>query len=97
VIRANPAYSAAYIALAYLHLARNDRVAAIDNFQAALRIASDDPDGHYRVARLLDDAGRLSEAEIHYGKFLEQAPPTRETLRAWVEARVQVISSQSLQ
>ncbi len=97
VIRANPAYGAAYIALAYLHLARNDRVAAIDNFQAALRIAPDDPDGHYRVARLLDDAGRLSEAEVHYRKFLEQAPPTQETLRVWVEARVPVIGTQQQQ
>jgi hypothetical protein len=96
-IRANPSYHHAYTALAYLHVARNNRAAAIENFQAALLLVPGDTDGHYQVARLLDDAGRLPEAASHYRRFLDLATPEQETARAWAEARVRVISTPELE
>jgi tetratricopeptide (TPR) repeat protein len=95
-VRANPSYYLAYTTLAYLHLARNNRAAAIENFQAALRLVPGDPDGHYQVARLLDDAGRLPEAEAHYRRFLDVATSDQATARAWTEARIRVIGTHEL-
>lgn len=47
---------------------------AIAAFEGALRYHGDFPDVHYHLARVLDEAGRGAEAEIHWRAFLELVP-----------------------
>ena len=47
---------------------------AVAAFEGALRYHGDYPDVHYHLARVLDDAGRRTEAETHWRAFLELVP-----------------------
>ena len=71
-----------------MYLVRGDKTAAIDAFEAALRLAPNVPEGHYEVARLLDETGHRAEALPHYRRFIDLATPAQAGARAWVERRV---------
>jgi tetratricopeptide (TPR) repeat protein len=62
---------------------------AVAAFEGALHSHPDYPDARYHLARLLDDLGRLSEAEGHWRAFLEQAAES-----PWAdEARIRLQST----
>ena len=93
VIRANAKHLDAHLALAGIYLARHDELAALKWFQAALRLAPNSPQGHFQVARLLDQVGRRSEALTAYRRFLDLATEDQANTRSWVEQRIRTLQS----
>ncbi len=91
VIRANATHLDAHLALAGIYLGRDDKPAALEWFQAALRLAPTSPQGHFQVARLLDQLGRRSEALAAYRRFLDLATEDQAKTRAWVEERIRAL------
>lgn len=94
-IRANATHLDAHLALAGIYLGRDDKATALKWFQAALRLAPDSPQGHFQVARLLDQVGRRSEALAAYRRFLDLATNDQAKARSWVEERIRTLESRS--
>jgi tetratricopeptide (TPR) repeat protein len=92
-IQHNPGHLDAHVALAGLYLARGEKAAAVETFEAAFRLAPDVPEGHYQVGRLLDELERQPEALAHYRRYLELAPLSQANARAWVQARIRALDT----
>ncbi len=81
-------YIEAWTQIGCLFFEQGQLAPAIDAFDIALDIHSDYPDAHLHKAEALHQAGRTSEAAVHWRKYLEfdQTGPWAEAARKRLEA-----------
>jgi tetratricopeptide (TPR) repeat protein len=94
-IRNDSSHVNAHIALAGVYVAQEKKPEAVETFEAALHLAPDVPEGHFQVARLLEDIGRSTEALAHYRRFITLATPSQAKALEWAKRRVAQIEAAS--
>ncbi len=80
-------YIEAWTQIGCIHAELGQLASAIDAFDIALNIHTDYPDAHLHKAEALHQAGRSSEAAVHWRKYLEfdQTGPWAEAARKRLE------------